>query len=324
MRSTRFIQLLMVAVSATATSALHLDAGLFGGVYHEGAVKRQDDNVSEDANPIQSLLAADDPTSVTQDSSPTTASEEDEATSTTERTTVAVPSTAPTAAPTRESTTEQTTPTAQPTTPTTEDTPTTTERTTTDNDAPTTAPTGVSRTTTATNGNEPTTTTEGDRTDQTTATSAAPEETQRSTQTSSWTSVITETAVVTQTDENGQQTTFSTQTTRTSTGAALVTSDADSNNPGMSKDNQKIIIGVTVGVGGAIILGAAALLYWRLRNKKRSGEENEDLVSYGTGFPGPGTAEKSEPASSPGGRSPFQSTLESYHAPTSTNAASNF
>ena len=316
----------MVAVSATATSGLHLDAGLFGGVYHEGAVKRQDDSVSEEANPIESLLAVDDPTSVTQESTPTTASEEEEATSTTERTTVAVPSTAPTVAPTRESTTQETTPTTAPTTaPTTEDnTPTPTERTTTDNTL-TTAPPGVSRTTTATNGNDVTPTTGGgDRTDQTTATSEAPEETQRSTQTSSWTSVITETAVVTSTDENGQQTTFSTQTTRTSTGAALVTTDADSSNPGMTKDTQKIVIGVTVGVGGAIILGAAALLYWRLRNKKRSGEENEDLVSYGTGFPGPGTAEKSEPASSPGGRSPFQSTLESYHAPTSTNAASNF
>ena len=88
---------------------------------------------------------------------------------------------------------------------------------------------------------------------------------------------------------------------------------------------RSIIIGVTVGVGGAIILAAGGILYWRLRNKKRNQEENEELISYGAGFGGPGTAEKSE-ASGPSAsaRSPFQSTLENYHAPTQTNAASNF
>lgn len=88
---------------------------------------------------------------------------------------------------------------------------------------------------------------------------------------------------------------------------------------------RNVIIGVTVGVGGAIILAAGGILYWRLRNKRRSQEENEELISYGAGFGGPGTAEKSE-ASGPSAsaRSPFQSTLENYHAPTQTNAASNF
>lgn len=85
------------------------------------------------------------------------------------------------------------------------------------------------------------------------------------------------------------------------------------------------IIGVTVGVGGAIILAAGGILYWRLRNKRRNQDESEELISYGAGFGGPGTAEKTEgTAPAAGARSPFQSTLETYHAPTQTNAASNF
>lgn len=96
-------------------------------------------------------------------------------------------------------------------------------------------------------------------------------------------------------------------------------------NSGLSATARNTIIGVTVGVGGAIILAAAGILYWRLRNKRRSQEENEELISYGAGFGGPGTAEKSETSgASAGARSPFQSTLETYHAPTQTNAASNF
>lgn len=92
----------------------------------------------------------------------------------------------------------------------------------------------------------------------------------------------------------------------------------------MPPSTKKTIIGVCVGVGGAIVLAAAGVLFWRLRSKRRSQEENEELVSYGDGFGGPGTAEKSEPSGSTATRSPFQSTLESYHAPTQTNAASNF
>jgi len=92
----------------------------------------------------------------------------------------------------------------------------------------------------------------------------------------------------------------------------------------MAAETKNIIIGVTVGIGGAIILGVGALMYWRLRNKQRNSEESEDLVSYGNGFGGPGTAEKPETAGSASGRSPFQSTLESYHAPSQANTASNF
>lgn len=94
---------------------------------------------------------------------------------------------------------------------------------------------------------------------------------------------------------------------------------------GLSEKDKSTIIGVTVGVGGAIVLAASGILFWRLRNKRRNQDENEELISYGPGFGGPGTAEKSE-ASGPtsSARSPFQSTLETYHAPTQTNAASNF
>jgi NhaP-type Na+/H+ or K+/H+ antiporter len=96
-------------------------------------------------------------------------------------------------------------------------------------------------------------------------------------------------------------------------------------NGGVSPANRSVIIGVTVGIGGAILLAAGGFLFWRLRNKRRTQEESEELISYGAGFGGPGTAEKSE-ASGPSAaaRSPFQSTLETYHAPTQANAASNF
>jgi len=91
----------------------------------------------------------------------------------------------------------------------------------------------------------------------------------------------------------------------------------------MSSQTKNTIIGVCVGVGGAIILAVIGVLIWRLR-RRRNQEENEDLVNYGAGTSqfnsGP---EKSEAGGSASGRSPFQSTLESYHAP-SSNTGTNF
>lgn len=100
-------------------------------------------------------------------------------------------------------------------------------------------------------------------------------------------------------------------------------SSGNSGSGGLSAKQRSTVIGVVVGVGGAIVLAAAGALYWRLRNKRQNQEaENEELVSYGAGFAGPGSAEKTEPTVP--GASPFTRTLESYHAPAHTNAASNF
>jgi hypothetical protein len=98
----------------------------------------------------------------------------------------------------------------------------------------------------------------------------------------------------------------------------------NSDDKGMPESTKNTIIGVCVGVGGAIILAAAGVLIWRLRAKRRDQDDGEDLVNYGAGtsqFNNAGP-EKNEPGSV-SGRSPFQSTLESYHAP-SSNTGTNF
>jgi hypothetical protein len=77
-----------------------------------------------------------------------------------------------------------------------------------------------------------------------------------------------------------------------------------------------------VGVGGAIVLGAIAVVVWRI-SKKRNGnnaDDDDDLMS-GTAV-GSG---RSEMTSSPGTTgTPFKSTLDQYHNPGPVNAASNF
>ncbi|KAI1391965.1 uncharacterized protein F4822DRAFT_425182 [Hypoxylon trugodes] len=130
--------------------------------------------------------------------------------------------------------------------------------------------------------------------------------------------------VITTTDSAGQTFVSSSSSVIVSTPTPVSDSQDDNKSAGMTPQVRSTIIGVCVGVGGAIVLAAAGVLFWRLRSKKRSQEENEELVSYGDGFGGPGTAEKTEPSGAAANRSPFQSTLESYHAPSSTNAASNF
>jgi hypothetical protein len=96
-------------------------------------------------------------------------------------------------------------------------------------------------------------------------------------------------------------------------------SDSDG---GLSESNKKVVIGVVVGVGGAIVIGVIGLVFWRLRSKKNRGDTDEaaDLMS---GTPvGAGAREK---APSPGaGGTPFRSTLDQYHNPGPVNAASNF
>jgi hypothetical protein len=90
----------------------------------------------------------------------------------------------------------------------------------------------------------------------------------------------------------------------------------------MSTQTRNTVIGVVVGIGGAVVLAGIAFLAVRLYRKKQP-EEGDGLMEYNNGY---AAAEKSDVASSASqsGRSPFQSTLESYHAPTQVNTASNF
>ncbi|KAI0172846.1 hypothetical protein GGR52DRAFT_424629 [Hypoxylon sp. FL1284] len=291
MYSTRLVHLLMVALSVTSVTGVawlnpHQDS-------HE--VKRQDDPLS--------ILTDLGPASTT-DAQPTSSTEEDPAStsdSPPDSTTSAddPPSSTTDDQPTPSTTSTEggnTSPTPTNTSPTSPNGPTSASPT-----SPGGSPTPTSTRSTGTGGGNPT--------------SDPP---------SSTAPPVTSTIVtrVTTTDAAGQ--TFVTSASSTLVTTPTPAPDNSDSQDGMDQGTKNTIIGVCVGVGGAIVLAAAGVLFWRLRSRRRSQEESEELVSYGDGFSGPGAAEKSEPAGSASGRSPFQSTLESYHAPTQTNAASNF
>lgn len=109
-------------------------------------------------------------------------------------------------------------------------------------------------------------------------------------------------------------------TTSTPVAEPSLNSDKSSGSSGVSSSDKKIIIGVVVGVGGAILIGALGLVFWRI-HKKRNGQfgDEDDLMG--------GTAVGSNPrekAPSPANNTPFKNTLDQYHNPGPVNAASNF
>lgn len=87
----------------------------------------------------------------------------------------------------------------------------------------------------------------------------------------------------------------------------------------MSTEQRNTIIGVVCGIGGAIVLGVVGIVAWRVWGRKKSQETDEG--AFGSSYT---PAEKPEQPGSQSSRTPFQSTLESYHAPTQVNTASNF
>ncbi|KAK2608462.1 hypothetical protein QQS21_003032 [Conoideocrella luteorostrata] len=133
--------------------------------------------------------------------------------------------------------------------------------------------------------------------------------------------ISTKVEVVTSTRSDGSKATMTSTTTTTSTPGL---SSGDSETSGMTPKTRNTVIGVVVGVGGAIVLGALGLVAYRIWGRKKQSEENDGLMDYDmSATPG---AEKSERGSSAGGnqRTPFQSTLENYHQPGQVNASSNF
>lgn len=99
----------------------------------------------------------------------------------------------------------------------------------------------------------------------------------------------------------------------------------------MSTETRNTIIGVVVGVGGAIVLAVAGVFAWRIWGRKKHSEENDGLMSYTNGTEGKSEVGAlgagSTVSGANTGRSPFQSTLESYHAPTRperANPSANF
>lgn len=141
--------------------------------------------------------------------------------------------------------------------------------------------------------------------------------------------VTTKVEVVTKTNEDGSKETSTSITVSTST-PALNAQESNSDS-GMSDGTRNTIIGVVVGIGGAILLGAIALVSWRIWGRRKRAEENDALMDYDHGRPysNVGAVEKADPPSTAGGstapsRSPFQQTLENYHQPAHVNASSNF
>lgn len=130
---------------------------------------------------------------------------------------------------------------------------------------------------------------------------------------------VTSTTVVTTHAPDGRPTTYTSQTVSTPTGS--LNTNPSGTTSEMTQDTKNIIIGTVVGIGGAIVLGVAGYLAWRIWGKKKAAEENDGLMSYGGDYP---PEAKTEATGPPNARTPFQSTLESYHAPTQVNTASNF
>ena len=83
----------------------------------------------------------------------------------------------------------------------------------------------------------------------------------------------------------------------------------------MSSSTKSIIGGVIGGIGGAALLGALAVVAWRVWGRKKHIDEdeydpNKDILADKT--------------SSVDGQTPFRSTLDQYHHPGPVNTASNF
>jgi hypothetical protein len=129
---------------------------------------------------------------------------------------------------------------------------------------------------------------------------------------------ITSTQIITTTRDDGSPMTLTSKTTSTQT-AGLADNDGGEQESGMPPQTRDTVIGVVVGVGGAIILGGLALVAWRIWGRKKHQDENDGLMDYGSAI-----ESKPETGGSLTSRTPFQSTLESYHAPTQVNTAANF
>lgn len=116
---------------------------------------------------------------------------------------------------------------------------------------------------------------------------------------------------------SAESTAFTTSvTTPTAAPGSLNGGGGDGSNPGDLTSTQKsTVIGVVVGVGGALILGGVGFVLWRLKGQKKRGTDDDDILMGGT--------QGGEKYSNAG--SPFRSTLDQYHNPAGqVNTASNF
>jgi hypothetical protein len=93
----------------------------------------------------------------------------------------------------------------------------------------------------------------------------------------------------------------------------------NSGDSGLSDSNKKVIGGVVGGVGGALLLGGIALVFWRMKKRQNKVTADDDDLNLNTG------AALGDKPQNGTGASPFQSNLEQYHNPGGRpNAAANF
>ncbi|KAH6694249.1 hypothetical protein BKA61DRAFT_624414 [Leptodontidium sp. MPI-SDFR-AT-0119] len=136
--------------------------------------------------------------------------------------------------------------------------------------------------------------------------------------------VVVNTVVRTESGSTFSSLASSTVTSTLPTGTAALNSDGGSGSSGMSSKTRNTIIGVVVGIGGAILLAGLGVVAFRIWGRRKNSDESDGLMSFGnTGHEKPGSAS----ATGTTGTSPFQSTLENYHNPArngNVNASSNF
>ncbi|KAL8797607.1 MAG: hypothetical protein Q9182_007188 [Xanthomendoza sp. 2 TL-2023] len=115
-------------------------------------------------------------------------------------------------------------------------------------------------------------------------------------------------------------TAVSTSTTRSTSAPNVQGNDSGSSKSGLDDSQKRIVIGVVVGVGGAILLGGFAVVAWRIWGRKgRATHEDNDVMDSHPASSG------REKRSSVSGQSPFRSTLDQYHNQHGpVNTASNF
>jgi hypothetical protein len=95
-----------------------------------------------------------------------------------------------------------------------------------------------------------------------------------------------------------------------------------SSGEGIKTSTRNTIIGVVVGVGGALLIGGLAIFAWRLKKRRGTNPVDEDDLMRREGSPLAGGREMR--TASPE-ESPFKATLDQYHKPPGTvNASSNF
>ena len=99
---------------------------------------------------------------------------------------------------------------------------------------------------------------------------------------------------------------------------------SESSGKGMSAATKRTVIGVVVGIIGAVVMGALFFLAWRIWGRRKNDDEDDDdtLSPFGRGASSHGQEKTSDVGSMP---SPFKTTLDQYHNPNAkTNVSSNF